>query len=405
MDPIELEVLSDRAARQRRLADMLRKQALDTQFQENPGRMISGHYVAPSWAQGLNQVAAPIMNRQAATQAEQQAAAQELAASQAINSAKRQWQGSMPQAVLGTPEQTGPTDPNNPGELMAQPGQPVTTGQILKHTLAGAAIPGNEKMAALYNQSALGDLAREDQQSFRREEAAASRAAALQKGIADREAKLEELRVRLEDKALDRASREQMAAQQRALTAQIANGNMELRRLAIEAKQEADRNRSDDKKAAAAEKEKITTEGEKSSAGYLNRMTEAEKLIQQYETKGKQSLFTKTVGGLPLMGKDLQPYAMSNDQQKLLNAQRDWVRAKLRKESGAVIGPEEMAEEIRTYFPQPGEGKDIVDQKADARRQAQRQLEIGAGRELKNATPKGANPGIKVYNPATGQLE
>ena len=87
------------------------------------------------------------------------------------------------------------------------------------------------------------------------------------------------------------------------------------------------------------------------------------------------------------MGKTLQPYALNNDQQQLYQAQRDWVRAKLRKESGAVIGEEEMAEEIRTYFPQPGENAELRKQKQKARKEAERQMEIGAGRELPNAVP------------------
>jgi len=366
------------AERQRKMAELLRAQA---QKAGPEGQMVSGHYVAPSIFQQLQ----PLANAAAFAYQDKRATEAEAASNQAIQQARQQWGSALPRAVAAVPEQSGPVDPNNPMELAAQSAQPVTAGQILKHTLAGLEIPGNEKAAALYNQGAMGELSREDTQTFRKEEAAANRAAALQKAIDDRAARLEELRIRMEDRGLDRASREQMAAAQRQLTAQIAAGNAELRRLAIEAKRDADAARREDKQTAAAEKAKVTTEGEKSSAGYLNRMNEAEKLLANIGAKGDMGLFEKAVGGIPMAGKTIQPYVLDKNQQTLLQAQRDWVRAKLRKESGAVIGDEEMAEEIRTYFPQPGESSEVANQKAAARQAAARQLEIGAGRELPNA--------------------
>lgn len=41
----------------------------------------------------------------------------------------------------------------------------------------------------------------------------------------------------------------------------------------------------------------------------------------------------------------------------------DWVRSKLRKESGAVIGEQEAIDEIKTYFPWPGDTKGDIDEK------------------------------------------
>jgi hypothetical protein len=42
---------------------------------------------------------------------------------------------------------------------------------------------------------------------------------------------------------------------------------------------------------------------------------------------------------------------MSPEQQKYKQAADNWIRANLRKESGAVIGADEMAAEYATYFP------------------------------------------------------
>lgn len=63
-------------------------------------------------------------------------------------------------------------------------------------------------------------------------------------------------------------------------------------------------------------------------------------------------------------------YMKSPEGQQFRAAQEDWVRAKLRKESGAVIADEEMEREIRVYFPQPGDGPEVQFQKKLLRIQA-----------------------------------
>jgi len=354
-------------ARQRALADMLRRQGMSAQ--QPQGQMVGGQFIAPSIFQRLN----PVLQQGMGSYYDQETSKSEAGLASQAGQAAKEWQSSLPQTIAA---QTG-TPFQGRGMLMESqdtPEQPVTTGQVLRHTLAGMRIPGNERAADVYNRGALADLAREDTQKARKEDLAAAHAAKLSAQQEKAQSDLDELNRRLEDRALDRTSREQMARDQRALTAQIAQGNLEIRRLAAEAKRDA-----------TAATTRATTEGEKSSAGYLNRMNQAETLLQTIGTKGDQGLMEKAVGGLPMVGKALQPFVLDKSQQKLLQAQRDWVRAKLRKESGAVIGEEEMAEEIRTYFPQPGEDKTVADQKAAARQAAARQLEIGAGRELPNA--------------------
>ena len=59
---------------------------------------------------------------------------------------------------------------------------------------------------------------------------------------------------------------------------------------------------------------------------------------------------------------------MSEESQQYRAAQEDWVRSILRKESGAVIGADEMADEIKTFFPQPGDSAKVIRQKANARK-------------------------------------
>ena len=67
--------------------------------------------------------------------------------------------------------------------------------------------------------------------------------------------------------------------------------------------------------------------------------------------------------GVPIIGN----YLRDPNAQVYSQAQEDWVRAKLRKESGAVIADSEMKKEIETYFPQPGDSKETIQAKAKAR--------------------------------------
>ena len=129
-------------------------------------------------------------------------------------------------------------------------------------------------------------------------------------------------------------------------------------------------------------KDKDPTEGERNAAGFSQRMTEATKLLDQFEKTGRPTYGTQAAGSLPVVGASLQRSAMNADQQRYRQAQEDWVRAKLRKESGAAIGHDEMANEIATYFPQPGDLPETVAQKRQARAVANDAMVKSAGRGL-----------------------
>ena len=151
--------------RQRRLADLLRLQAEQTApYTENPGRMVSGHYVAPSWSQNLAGLVSPILQRGYARQQENLANQQEQAYGTAVDQARQQWQSALPQTIAGRPELQGPQALGGSPELAAVPPQLPDRGAILKATMAGLDIPGNEKAAVLYNQGMSAELEREDRQ-------------------------------------------------------------------------------------------------------------------------------------------------------------------------------------------------------------------------------------------------
>ena len=130
------------------------------------------------------------------------------------------------------------------------------------------------------------------------------------------------------------------------------------------------------------------TEGERNAAGYLMRMTEASKLLDQFEGSGAATYGTQTAAAVPFVGGAIRRAVMTPEQQQYRQAQEDWVRAKLRKESGASIATDEMDREIETYFPMPGEGKEVIAQKRKARATANAAMRQSSGRAT---TPEAAN--------------
>ena len=124
---------------------------------------------------------------------------------------------------------------------------------------------------------------------------------------------------------------------------------------------------------------------ENTAAGYLGRMQAAERLVSGL-AGGEATLGTNAAASIPLIGSYAQQKAMSTKQQQYKQAADDWIRAKLRKESGAVIAPAEMQQEYETYFPIPGNDPATIKQKAMARRQAEEQMIQSAGRAAPQQT-------------------
>lgn len=151
--------------RQRRLADMLRMQAeQESPYQERPGQMISGRYVAPSWAQNLSNLTGPMANRAYANRQDQLATNQEQVYGTAVDQARQQWQSALPRTIAGHPELQGPQAEGGSPELAAVPNQLPDRASVLRATIEGLNIPGNEKAATLYNAGMGAEIDREDRQ-------------------------------------------------------------------------------------------------------------------------------------------------------------------------------------------------------------------------------------------------
>ena len=158
-------------------------------------------------------------------------------------------------------------------------------------------------------------------------------------------------------------------------------------------------------RSAAGGAGKPSTEGERISAGYASRMSNSEKIIEDLtrqnkpgETRepitGTPGIVESMVATVPLVGKLGSNVARSPERQKYRQAQEDWVRAKLRKESGAVIADEEMDREIRVYFPQLGDSGAVIKQKKDSRKIAEDAMKVSAGTAL-GVVPGGGSGGVQ----------
>jgi hypothetical protein len=80
-------------------------------------------------------------------------------------------------------------------------------------------------------------------------------------------------------------------------------------------------------------------------------------------------------------------FAASPSQQKMEQAQRDFVNAVLRQESGASISPAEFDNARKQYFPQPGDSGEVIAQKAKNRAIAIDGMRTQAGPGAKNLQP------------------
>jgi hypothetical protein len=140
------------------------------------------------------------------------------------------------------------------------------------------------------------------------------------------------------------------------------------------------------------------TEGERVSANYLGRMEAAEKKLGDYTPGIKDFAAARTVMSGNAVTSSVANKVLSKEGQGYYQAAADWVRAKLRKESGAVITPQEMEQEIKTYFPIPGDDPATVEQKRVARQQAMEGMRGMGGRAVVSqpqGAPKPSNRRVK----------
>lgn len=154
-----------------------------------------------------------------------------------------------------------------------------------------------------------------------------------------------------------------------------------------------------------AAKKASPTEFQGKSAAFGSRAQEADRILGSiagdYSPAGINT--KNAVGNTPLIGGALEAGAnamLSDNSQKAEQAQRDFMNAILRQESGAAIGKDEFNNGKRQYFPQPGDSAAVIEQKASNRRLAVQGLINNAGNAIV-ATPETIKPAggvMKVTN-------
>ena len=147
------------------------------------------------------------------------------------------------------------------------------------------------------------------------------------------------------------------------------------------------------------------TEGQSAAVGFTQRMENTSQIMAELEKQNKYPGYaSRAAESIPFVGETIQRWVQSPEEQKYYQAARDWIRAKLRKESGAAIGEKEMEQEYSTYFPLPGDSPQVIEQKREARRVATEAMRQSAGEFYKPYTPAVPKTQYK-YNPVTGKLE
>lgn len=133
-----------------------------------------------------------------------------------------------------------------------------------------------------------------------------------------------------------------------------------------------------DAKIQGGEKLKITGDQAK-AAGFANRIRSAESVMEGLEKDGFTGSDTRS-----WVQKKLFQEAKPVNLQKLEQAQRNFINAVLRRESGAAISGSEFDSANLQYFPQRGDSPEVLEQKRQNRLDALASLEAEAGPGLEH---------------------
>jgi hypothetical protein len=134
------------------------------------------------------------------------------------------------------------------------------------------------------------------------------------------------------------------------------------------------------------------TEGETNAAGFAQRMELAQGIFDKLPAGSQPGVGTRTLEAVPFVGGAMaRQFAQDANTQMYDQAAQDWIRAKLRKESGAAIGVDEARQEYATYFPMVGDTAEKIAQKAEARRVVTLGMQKAAGKAYTPYTPAGRN--------------
>lgn len=135
------------------------------------------------------------------------------------------------------------------------------------------------------------------------------------------------------------------------------------------------------------------TEDQTKAATFSRRMELAMADLAELEAKGYDR--TTTRASVQASG----PSGLNSSKgQRWSNAEQNFATANLRKESGAVIGDEEMIRQEALYFPRWNDSKETKAQKARNRAQAYEGMKSAAGPQFGKVKAVGDRPTYQEYN-------
>lgn len=122
-------------------------------------------------------------------------------------------------------------------------------------------------------------------------------------------------------------------------------------------------------------------ESQSKDSGYANRMFRAEGILRDPNVeKAATDPVQYGLGKLPGIAAN---YATNKEYQKFDQAQRDFINATLRRESGAAIAESEFENARKQYFPQPGDTPEKIAEKRKNRQDAIGGVASGGGQSYR----------------------
>jgi hypothetical protein len=149
------------------------------------------------------------------------------------------------------------------------------------------------------------------------------------------------------------------------------------------------------------------TEAETNAAGFASRMVAANQITSKLAT-GQQPKFGEAVlSAIPLIGKTIPEVipegigGLSAERRQYLQAANNFIRANLRKESGAAIGADEWLAEFVNYFPQYNDDEQTIKNKAIFRNILTQNMVGAGGKSYKapNMNPEESMTDVYGLNP------
>ena len=152
------------------------------------------------------------------------------------------------------------------------------------------------------------------------------------------------------------------------------------------------------------QKDSALTEAQAKATTFMSQMKAAEK-----ELGGIPIDPTKTCSQVDVaMAGGLTNFAASPAAQRARQAQEQWSESFLRFKTGAAATKNEVILNVRTFFPQPGDSADVIQQKQRMRQQAVQDIAFAAGQKAtaqQGQQPTPARTPTKRWNPSTGKFE